>query len=87
MSVIGQTRRAIGVNLNGSIWIERRSLDMSSCSVCGEDTQLIVAGTVICVKCEEASPEERKIRSEQREGLPVRAAIPVAAHARPHRAA
>jgi hypothetical protein len=43
---------------------------MSICSVCGESTQLYFMGTPICVKCDNASPEERKIRRQQRQGSP-----------------
>jgi hypothetical protein len=43
---------------------------MSICSVCGESTQLYVMGTLICVKCDNGSPGERKMRSEQRQGPP-----------------
>jgi hypothetical protein len=50
---------------------------MPNCSVCGESTQLHVMGEPICVKCEETSPEKRKVRSEQSKGLPERAAGPV----------
>jgi len=37
---------------------------MPNCSICGESTQLHVMGTPICVKCDEANTEERRVRNE-----------------------
>jgi hypothetical protein len=58
---------------------------MATCSVCCQETQLHVMGKPICIKCDAASPEERKARSEQFKLLPERAATAVGAQ--PHRVA
>ncbi len=48
---------------------------MSNCSVCGEETRLHVMGAPICVKCDKADPQERKIRGGQRQAPPEFASV------------
>jgi hypothetical protein len=50
---------------------------MPDYSVCGKPTQLHVMGKPICVPCDAASPEERRIRGKQSKRLPERAATAV----------